>query len=40
MGDPELYRDPEAAQKVAEAHKQAQEDLEALYEEWSEMEEA
>ena len=39
MGDPELYRDPEAAQKVAEAHKQAQEDLEALYEEWSEMEE-
>jgi len=40
MADPEVYRDGEKAQQVALAHREAQERLEALYEEWAELEDA
>ena len=40
MADPETYKSPDAAQAVAREHKQAQEDLDALYESWEELSEA
>ena len=40
MADPETYKSPDAAQSVAREHKQAQEDLDALYESWEELSEA
>ena len=40
MGDAELYKDPEAAQRVAREHREAQERLEILYEDWEEVAEA
>ena len=40
MGLPEIYSDPEASSKVALEHKQAQAQLDALYEEWEGLSEA
>ena len=40
MADPETYKSPDAAQSVAREHKQAQDDLDALYESWEELSEA
>ncbi len=40
MGDAELYKDPEAAQQVAQDHRDAQARLETLYEEWEVVAEA
>ena len=40
MGEAELYKDPDAAQAVAREHREAQERLDALYEEWEIVAEA
>ncbi len=40
MGDPETYKSPDAAQKIAAEHKQAQEMLDELYEAWEALGEA
>ena len=40
MGDPEIYRDPAAAQALAREHREAKEALDALYEDWAVLEEA
>ncbi|MBQ9951835.1 MAG: ABC-F family ATP-binding cassette domain-containing protein [Clostridia bacterium] len=40
MGDPETYKDPEAAQTLAREHREAQESLDQLYEDWEELSEA
>ena len=40
MGDPEIYRDPSAAQALAREHREAKEALDALYEDWAVLEEA
>ena len=40
MGDPETYKDNELAQRIAKEHREAQEKLDALYEEWEELSEA
>ena len=40
MGDPEIYRDPAAAQALAREHREAKEALDALYEDWAALEEA
>ena len=40
MGDPETYKDQQFAQEIAKNHREAQEKLEALYEEWEELSEA
>jgi ATP-binding cassette subfamily F protein 3 len=40
MGDPETYKDPEAAQNLAREHREAQESLDQLYEDWEELSEA
>ncbi len=39
MGDPDTYRDPERAQQVAREHRQAQEELDGLYENWEALSE-
>ena len=39
LADPVTYRDPDTAQQTAQAHQQAQEKLEALYELWEELSE-
>ena len=38
MGLPEVYANPEEAARVAREHRQAQEQLDALYEMWEELE--
>jgi len=40
MGDPETYKDPAFAQEIARQHREAQEKLETLYEEWEALSEA
>ena len=40
MGDPEIYRDSDAAQALARDHRDAKAALDALYEEWAALEEA
>ena len=40
MGDPESYKDPAFAQELAKNHREAQEKLDSLYEEWEELSEA
>ena len=40
MGTPEVYANPEESARVAREHRQAQTDLEALYEEWEALTEA
>ncbi|MBQ3574303.1 MAG: ABC-F family ATP-binding cassette domain-containing protein, partial [Clostridia bacterium] len=40
MGDPETYKDAAFAQEIAKQHREAQEKLETLYEEWEELSEA
>ena len=40
MGDPEIYRDPAAAQALAREHREAKEALDALCEDWAALEEA
>ncbi len=40
MADPETYRSPDAAQKLAQEHRDAQEALDALYSDWEELSEA
>lgn len=40
MGDPETYKDPVFAQEIAKKHRDAQETLDALYDEWTELSEA
>ena len=40
MGDPETYRDGARAQQVAAEHRQAQQALDALYEDWEALSEA
>ncbi len=37
MGDPALYQNPEEARRVADEHRQRQDDLDRLYEEWEEL---
>ena len=39
MGDPDTYRDPERAQQVDREHRQAQEELDGLYENWEALSE-
>ena len=40
MGTPEVYANPEESARVAREHRQAQLDLETLYEEWEALTEA
>lgn len=40
MADPETYKSPDAAQKLAQEHRDAQEALDALYSDWEELSEA
>lgn len=40
MVDPETYKSPDAAQKLAQEHRDAQEALDALYSDWEELSEA
>ena len=40
MGDPETYKDAELAQRIAKEHREAQQKLDELYEEWEELSEA
>jgi len=40
MADPDTYKDAELAQSVAKEHREAQAQLEALYEDWEELSEA
>lgn len=40
MADPETYKSPDAAQNVAREHREAQETLEKLYEDWEMLSEA
>jgi len=40
MGDPETYKDPDAAQALARDHREAQESLDQLYEDWEALSEA
>ena len=40
MADPETYKSPDAAQKLAQEHRNAQEVLDALYSDWEELSEA
>jgi len=40
MGDPETYKDAELAQRIAREHREAQERLDGLYEEWEALSEA
>lgn len=40
MADPETYKSPDAAQKLAQEHRDAQEALDALYSGWEELSEA
>ena len=40
MADPETYTSPDAAQKLAQEHRDAQEALDALYSDWEELSEA
>ena len=40
MADPETYKSPDAAQKLAQEHRDAQEALDALYSNWEELSEA
>ena len=40
MADPETYKSPDAAQKLAQEHRDAQEALDALYSDWDELSEA
>ena len=40
MGDPALYQNPEEARRVADEHRQRQDDLDRLYEEWEELSQA
>ena len=40
MADPESYRDPDAARRLTEAHREEQKRLEQLYEDWEELSEA
>jgi len=40
MADPETYKDPSAAQNLAKEHREAQDALEKLYEDWEELSEA
>lgn len=40
MADPETYKSPNAAQKLAQEHRDAQEALDALYSDWEELSEA
>ena len=40
MADPEIYKSPDAAQKLAQEHRDAQEALDALYSDWEELSEA
>ncbi len=40
MADPETYKSPDAAQKHAQEHRDAQEALDALYSDWEELSEA
>lgn len=40
MADPETYKSPDAAQKLAQEHRDAQEALDALYSDWEELSDA
>ena len=40
MADPETYKDPAAAQNLAREHRESQDALEKLYEDWEELSEA
>ena len=40
MADPETYKSPDAAQKLAQEHRDAQEALDTLYSDWEELSEA
>ena len=40
MADPETYKSPDAGQKLAQEHRDAQEALDALYSDWEELSEA
>ncbi|MBR7187889.1 MAG: thiamine ABC transporter substrate-binding protein, partial [Clostridia bacterium] len=40
MGTPEVYANPEESARVARAHREAQERLDALYEDWEALSEA
>lgn len=40
MADPETYKSPDAAQKLAQEHRDAQEALDVLYSDWEELSEA
>ena len=40
MADPDTYKSPDAAQKLAQEHRDAQEALDALYSDWEELSEA
>ena len=40
MADPETYKSPDAAQKLAQEHRDAQEALDALYSDWEALSEA
>ena len=40
MADPETYKSPDAAQNLAQEHRDAQEALDALYSDWEELSEA
>ena len=40
MADPDTYKDPAAAQNLAKEHREAQDALEKLYEDWEELSEA
>ena len=40
MADPETYKSPDAAQKLAQEHRDTQEALDALYSDWEELSEA
>ena len=40
MGDPETYKDADLAQRIAKEHREAQQKLDRLYEDWEELSEA